>query len=86
MCALINKKKEGRKKLTYIARDGETGTLLFRNYSIGQLWDCEFEDILHLMVWERLPSQSQKMSLRKELVTAMMDIPATVIKIIRTFE
>lgn len=70
-------------KLTFI--DGEKGTLLFRNYSIDQLWDCDFEDILHLMVWEKLPSTSQKDSLRKALVNAMLDIPAVVVSVIKAF-
>ena len=66
-------------------RDGETGTLLFRNHSISQLWDCDFEDILHLMVWEKLPSTTQKDALRKRLVDAMLNIPDEVVDVIQAF-
>ena len=38
------------------------------------------------MVWEKLPSRSQKDSLRKALVNAMLDIPAEVVSVIKAFQ
>lgn len=45
--------------------DGEKGVLLFQGYSIEQLWDCDFEDILHLMLRGDLPSLSQREGFRQ---------------------
>ncbi|KAI9679682.1 MAG: hypothetical protein M1822_007288 [Bathelium mastoideum] len=64
--------------LTYI--DGKNGILLFRGHSIEQLWDCDFEEILYLTLWSRLPSQSEKESLRIKLATEMADVPEAAAK------
>lgn len=68
-----------------MGRDGEKGQLLFRGHSIEQLWDCDFEDIIHLMVWEKLPSPLEKESLRSALAVAMMDVPDEVVRVIQAF-
>ena len=69
----------------FTQRDGETGQLLFRGHSIEDLWDCDFEDIVHLMVWEKLPSPLEKESLRSALAMAMMDVPEDVVRVIQAF-
>ena len=69
----------------FIQRDGEKGQLLFRGYSIEDLWDRDFEDIVHLMVWEKLPSPMEKESLRSALAVAMMDVPDEVVRVIQAF-
>ena len=50
-----------------------------------QLWQSEFEDMLHLMVWGKYPTPSQRESLRKTLALLMMDIPTTVFEVIESF-
>ena len=60
-------------------RDSDRGLLLFRGYSLEQLWGSDFEDMLHLMVWVKYPTPLQKESLRQALVTAMLDIPESVV-------
>ncbi|OKL57051.1 hypothetical protein UA08_07374 [Talaromyces atroroseus] len=65
--------------------DSERGLLLFRGYALEQLWDAEFEDMLHLMVWGKLPTLSQRESLRKTLATLMANIPEHVVEVITTF-
>ena len=69
----------------FTQRDGETGQLLFRGHSIEDLWNCDFEEIVHLMVWEKLPSPLEKESLRSALATAMMDVPEDVVRVIQAF-
>jgi citrate synthase len=58
---------------------------MFRGYSLDQLWSCEFEDMLHLMVWGRYPTPSQSESLRRTLASLMADIPKTVFEVIEKF-
>lgn len=69
----------------FIQRDGEKGQLLFRGHSIEDLWDSDFEDIVHLMVWEKLPSPVEKESLRYALAVAMTDVPDEVVRVIQAF-
>ncbi|EUC40740.1 hypothetical protein COCMIDRAFT_107988 [Bipolaris oryzae ATCC 44560] len=65
--------------------DGERDLLLFRGYSLEQLWQSDYEDMLHLMVWDKYPTPVQKESLRRALITAMLEVPKTVFEIVSTF-
>lgn len=66
-------------------RDSDRGLLLFRGYSLEQLWHAEFEDMLHLMVWGKYPTPSQQESLRLTLATLMTRIPRHVSEVIERF-
>lgn len=65
--------------------DGENGLLLFRGHSFEQLWDNDFEDMIHLMVWETLPSQEEKEELRKDIADVACSIPDSVAQAVRNF-
>ena len=71
--------------INIIYRDGMKGQLLFRGHSIGQLWDCDFEELVHLMVWGKLPSPEEKESLRSKLAIAMLRVPEEVTRVIQAF-
>jgi citrate synthase len=65
--------------------DGERGFLLFHGHTLEELSGTDFEDILHLMIWEELPTASQREVLRYSLATAMTKIPPSVPKVIKSF-
>ncbi|KAI0440601.1 putative citrate synthase [Xylaria telfairii] len=69
-----------RSGLTY--QDGQKGVLLFRGHSIDRLWNCNFEEILHLTLWSRLPNGHEKETLRKRIALEMTNVPDAVIKAI----
>ncbi|EAW14389.1 putative citrate synthase [Aspergillus clavatus NRRL 1] len=64
--------------------DHERGLLLFRGYTLQQLWDSEFEDMLHLLVWGTYPTLRQRKELSRKLVDCMLAVPKTVHEVIRT--
>jgi citrate synthase len=66
-------------------RDSDRGLLLLRGYALEQLWQSEFEDMLHLMVWKKYPTPSQSEMLRKTLVSLMLEIPHSVFEVIEKF-
>ncbi|OKL55969.1 hypothetical protein UA08_08749 [Talaromyces atroroseus] len=70
-------------KITWV--DGNKGVLLFRGHNFQQLWDNDFEDMLHLMVWETLPTPEQKESLRKEIAEVSYNVADSVAQTIRSF-
>nr|ASK38711.1 citrate synthase-like protein [Paecilomyces divaricatus] len=65
--------------------DGHRGLLLFRGYALEQLWQAEFEDMLHLLVWGKYPTPSQREALRLTLATLMSTTPKHVAEVIETF-
>lgn len=64
--------------------DHESGQLLFRGYTLEQLWDADFEEMLHLLVWGTLPSAEQRMKLSGKLARLMKQVPGSVHETIRT--
>ncbi|KAI0009072.1 putative citrate synthase [Xylariaceae sp. FL0662B] len=67
-----------KSSLTY--QDSQRGTLLFKGYSIGQLWNCDFEEILHLTLWSRLPNHEEKEALRLRIAQEMTAIPEAAVQ------
>lgn len=72
-------------KIDFSIRDSDRGLLMFRGYALEQLWESDFEDMLHLMVWGKYPTPSQSESLRKDLASLMSNIPSTVFEVIEDF-
>lgn len=66
-------------------RDSDRGILLLRGYALEQLWDAQYEDMLHLMVWGKYPTASQSESLRLALATLMREVPQGVFDVIQRF-
>ncbi|KAE8399567.1 citrate synthase-like protein [Aspergillus pseudonomiae] len=58
--------------------DHERGVLLFRGYTLAQLWDSDFEDMLHLLVWGTYPTRQQKQDLNRKLTRQMLTVPESV--------
>lgn len=58
--------------------DHERGLLLFRGYTLEQLWDADFEDMLYLLVWGTYPSAEQRAELSMTLVYYMQQVPNSV--------
>ncbi|PYH69137.1 putative citrate synthase [Aspergillus vadensis CBS 113365] len=54
--------------------DHERSLLLFRGYSLEQLWESDFEDVLHLLVWGSYPTVPQRNNLSHELTGAMLAV------------
>ena len=69
---------------TYCHSDHETGLLLFRGYSLEEMWNSDFEDMLHLLVWGSYPTAIQKKELSRKLAGYMLDVPETVQKAIQS--
>ncbi|PVH89078.1 putative citrate synthase [Cadophora sp. DSE1049] len=65
--------------------DGNRGLVLFRGLSSKEIWDCDYEDIAHLMLWGRVPSPEQKERLKNDLAIAAHEVPAAVVKTVRSF-
>ncbi|KAL6715299.1 hypothetical protein ACLMJK_007564 [Lecanora helva] len=65
--------------------DSDRGQLFYRGHNLTQLWTCDFEAMLHLMVWNEYPTEQQIESLRFSLATAMMEVPKSVVDTIRSF-
>jgi len=59
-------------------RDHEQNTLIFRGYTLEQLWQADFEDMFHLLVWGIYPSELQRTELSRLLAQYMLAIPVTV--------
>lgn len=58
--------------------DHERGQLLFRGYSLEQLWEADFEDMLHLLVLGTYPSTEQRTGLSVKLARYMELVPRSV--------
>ncbi|KAE8167975.1 citrate synthase [Aspergillus tamarii] len=63
--------------------DHERGVLLFRGYTLAQLWGSDFEDMLHLLVWGTYPTMQQKGDLNRKLTEQMLAVPESVHRTIR---
>ncbi|KAE8344410.1 hypothetical protein BDV24DRAFT_171877 [Aspergillus arachidicola] len=63
--------------------DHERGLLLFRGYTLSQLWDSDFEDMLHLLVWGTYPTIQQRKDLNRKLTDQMLAVPDSVHRTIR---
>jgi citrate synthase len=57
--------------------------LIFRGYTLEQLWDSDFEDMLHLLLWEKYPTVHQRTELSSALAMHMQDVPDEVFKAVR---
>ncbi|KAL4980981.1 citrate synthase-like protein [Aspergillus desertorum] len=55
--------------------DHERGLLLFRGYSLEELWTSDFEEMLHLLVWGSYPAPPQREQLRSKLAAQMLAVP-----------
>ncbi|OJJ69579.1 hypothetical protein ASPBRDRAFT_130876 [Aspergillus brasiliensis CBS 101740] len=64
--------------------DYERNLLLFRGYSLEQLWESDFEDVLHLLVWGSYPTVPQKNELSHKLTEAMLAVPDDVQRTIQS--
>ncbi|KAE8143518.1 citrate synthase [Aspergillus pseudotamarii] len=63
--------------------DHERGVLLFRGYTLAQLWDSDFEDMLHLLVWGTYPTMQEKRDLNRKLTEQMLAVPESVHRTVR---
>lgn len=64
--------------------DHDHGQLVFRGYTLEQLWDADFEDMLHLLVWDTYPSPEERTGLREKLARYMEQVPRSVHEAIQT--
>ncbi|CAG8250357.1 unnamed protein product [Penicillium nalgiovense] len=55
--------------------DHEHGLLVYRGYTLEQLWGCAFEEMFHLLLWATYPTASQSEELRQRLAQYMQDVP-----------
>ncbi|KAJ5463791.1 hypothetical protein N7475_008735 [Penicillium sp. IBT 31633x] len=65
--------------------DHESGMLLYRGYTLEQLWGSEFEEMLHLLLWGKYPSPIQTEELRQRMAQYMQDVPDIVRRTIFSF-
>lgn len=53
-------------------RDGNRGTIRYRQHSINDLFGRnDWAEVAHLLIWGSLPTQQQKQSFESALVKAM---------------
>ncbi|KAJ5781322.1 hypothetical protein N7457_006482 [Penicillium paradoxum] len=55
--------------------DHETGRVLYRGYTIDQLWGADFEEMFHLLLWGTYPTAKQCEELRQRLARHMQEVP-----------
>ncbi|KAJ5371608.1 hypothetical protein N7517_003614 [Penicillium concentricum] len=58
--------------------DHEHGLLLYRGYTLDQLWGCDFEEMFHLLLWGTYPTATQCEELRQRLAQYMQEVPSIV--------
>ncbi|KAJ5321954.1 uncharacterized protein N7506_011084 [Penicillium brevicompactum] len=58
--------------------DHERGLLLYRGYTLEQLWESDFEEMFHLLLWATYPTDVQREDLRQRLAQYMQEVPDTV--------
>ena len=64
---------------------GEEGKLIYRGYLVQDLAEsASFEEVVHLLLYERLPTAKELAALKSRLA-ADMAIPASVVKAMQTF-
>jgi citrate synthase len=65
---------------------GEEGKLIYRGYLVQDLAEsASFEEVVHLLLYERLPTGEELANLKSRLA-ADMAIPASVVKAMQTFQ
>ncbi|KKA21090.1 Citrate synthase [Rasamsonia emersonii CBS 393.64] len=65
--------------------DGKRGYIQYRDYSIEDLFHHhDYEEVIHLLIWGKLPTPEQKNTLRRKLAAAMKPYP-NVINVIQSF-
>jgi citrate synthase len=64
--------------------DGKNGRLIYRGYRIEDLAQASFEEIVHLLLYERLPTPAELADVRARLATER-GLPAGVVTALRTF-
>lgn len=65
--------------------DGKRGYIQYRNHSIEDLFEHnDYEDVMHLLIWGKLPTPAQKITLRRKLA-AEMKAHQCVIDVIQAF-
>ncbi|PYI11618.1 citrate synthase [Aspergillus sclerotiicarbonarius CBS 121057] len=65
--------------------DGKRGHIQYRNYSIEELFEHnDYEEVIHLLIWGKLPTPVQKQILRQKLVAEMKPHPC-VVDVIHSF-
>ncbi|PWY94484.1 citrate synthase [Aspergillus sclerotioniger CBS 115572] len=65
--------------------DGKRGYIQYRNYSIEELFmHNDYEEVIHLLIWGKLPTPVQKQTLRRKLASEMKPHPC-VVDVIRSF-
>lgn len=71
--------------LTFLQSDGHHGEFRFRGLPIEDLFRTYiYEDVMHLLIWEALPSPKQKEDVRTALCQAAIP-PETVVNVISAF-
>jgi citrate synthase len=63
--------------------DGANGKLIYRGYLIQDLAEATFEEVVHLLLYERLPDKTELSSFRERLA-AERNIPEAVIDALKT--
>lgn len=72
-----------KSKMTHI--DGNKGTLQFRGYPIGYLFENhDYEEVAHLLIWGNLPTPEQKRTFRANMAKEMVPDPS-VMRAVRSF-
>lgn len=65
--------------------DGQRGEVRYRGVPIQDLFrDNDFEDVLHLLLWSKLPSEAERAAVRKSVNAASVP-PTSVINTIAAF-
>lgn len=71
--------------LLLLSSDGYRGTIEYRGIPIEDLFrDNDFEDVLHLLLWSKLPTLSEKKAVRAA-ISAAQNPPKSVINTISAF-
>ncbi|CAG8163420.1 unnamed protein product [Penicillium salamii] len=58
--------------------DHERGQLLYRGYTLEQLWGADFEEMFYLLLWAKYPTHIQREKLRQRLAQYMQEVPEIV--------
>lgn len=66
-----------------MSSDHETGRLLYRGYTLEEMWNGDFEDMMHLLVWGSYPTAAQRKVLSQKLAGYMVDVPESVIRAVQ---
>lgn len=61
-----------------MSSDHDRDALIFRGYTLEQLWEADFEDMFHLLMWGTYPSATQRSELSRMLARHMLAVPRTV--------